>query len=275
MRPLARCVPVALFLMACGGTPVSERGALRRLDDVPRVARSEVARKRIFFGHQSVGSNIVDGLVDLVHEQPALGLHVLGLDASRTEVGGFFAHEQIGANEQPATKTEAFARLMDEGLAGRLDVAFHKYCFVDIAPNADPRALFGAYRATMERLRLSFPHVTFVHVTVPLTTVQDGPKAAFKKLLGRVPAGYAGNLAREEFNEAMRQAYRGREPVFDLAAVEASLPGGGIETFTIGGRHGLALVPAYASDGAHLNRAGRRVVAESLLAFLAELPGRK
>jgi hypothetical protein len=110
-------------------------------------------------------------------------------------------------------------------------------------------------------------------VTTPLMRVQSGPKALLKRLLGRSPGRYGGNFARERFNDLMRQAYGGREPLFDLAAIESTRPDGRREVIRSGGRSAHALVPAYTADNAHLNELGRRRVAEELLVFLARLPG--
>jgi hypothetical protein len=151
-------------------------------------------------------------------------------------------------------------------------VAFHKYCYVDVTETTDVAAVFDHYRQTMARLREEFPGVVFVHVTTPLVRVGSGPRAALKRLLGRDPGRYGGNFARERFNDLMRGAYRGREPLFDLAAIESTRPDGHRETIQSGDQRGYALVAAYTMDNSHLNEVGRRRVAEELLVFLARLP---
>ena len=50
---------------------------------------------------------------------------------------------------------------------------------------------------------------------------------------------------------------------------------GGLQRFPVGDKSAFALVPEYASDGAHLNPAGRRRVAEQLLVFLADVASRR
>ncbi len=92
-----------------------------------------------------------------------------------------------------------------------------------------------------------------------------------RRALGKAPGGYADNIRREQFNELMRREYTGREPIFDLAAVESTAPDGARQTFEFQGQRGLALFPPYASDGRHLGEAGRRRVAEELLVLLASL----
>lgn len=245
---------------------------MRTIGELTDAARAGLAARRIFFGHQSVGGNIMAGVADLVREQPALALKIVGLDEAGSPTGGFFAHARIGRNEHPATKTDEFARLLDEGLASRVDIAFHKYCYADILENTDAKAVFQHYQQTMTRLRGAYPRVTFVHVTTPLMAVQSGPKALAKKMLGRAPDHYQADFRREQFNELMRREYAGREPLFDLAAIESTAPDGRQETISFQGTNGRTLFAPYTSDGGHLNEMGRRRVAEELLVLLAQLP---
>jgi hypothetical protein len=241
---------------------------------VPDQAWRDLAAKRVYFGHQSIGGNIMEGVGDLVRAEPRLGLRVQGVEGL-PDSGGVFAHGTVGRNGEPGLKTDDFARRLEGPLRGRVDVAFHKYCYADILEDTDVAAVFEHYRRTMARLHAEFPGVVFVHVTTPLVRVQSGPRAALKRLLGRSPGRYGGDFARERFNDLMRDAYRGREPLFDLAAVESTRPDGSREAIRVGSRSGFALVPAYTSDNAHLNEAGRRRVAEALLVFLARLPAAK
>ena len=262
----------AALLGACGPGAVKEAAVQRStIADVPDSAWTALAAKRVYFGHQSVGANIMDGVADVIAAEPRLGLRVVAAEAA-PETGGVFLHGAVGRNEDPAAKTDDFAARLDGPLAGRVDVAFHKYCYVDVTAATDVPALFERYRQTMARLAAAHPGVVFVHVTTPLVTVPAGGAATLKRLLGRVPGRAADNLARERFNELMRKEYAGREPVFDLAAVESTRPDGTREVSDAGGQTACALVPGYASDGSHLNETGRRRVAEELLVFLARLP---
>ena len=266
----------ALLTAGCRGGAVRQevvRGA--SLSEVPDGAWQSLGTKRLFFGHQSVGYNIMEGVGEVIRDNPRIGLRVAVGEAALDSGGGVFAHGPIGRNGDPGLKTDEFARLIEGPLRGKVDVAFHKYCYADIAETTDVSAVFDHYQKTMARLRAEFPGVVFVHVTTPLVRVQSGPKAAIKLLLGRSPGRYGSNFARERFNDLMRAAYRGREPVFDLATIESTRPEGGRETIRSGNRSGYALVPAYTTDKSHLNELGRRRVAEELLVFLARLPAPK
>jgi len=262
----------ATLIGACGGGAVQEGAVLRSsLGEVPDSTWAGLGAKRIFFGHQSVGANIMAGVADLVAAEPRLGLRVV-TDAAALDSGGAFLHGPVGSNGDPGGKTDDFAARIEGPLAGRLDVAFHKYCYVDVTAATDVPAVFEHYRQTMARLAAAHPGVVFVHVTTPLVTVPGGAAVSLKRMLGRTPGRFADNLARERFNQLMRRTYAGREPLFDLAAIESTRPDGSRETFAAGGHRAYALVPAYASDGSHLNEVGRRRVAEELLVFLARLP---
>jgi hypothetical protein len=266
----------ALLTGACRGGAVKQEPARRSaLAEVPDSTWQSLGTKRIFFGHQSVGANIMEGVADVLRDEPRIGLRVAGGEGALAGGGGVFAHGPVGRNGDPAGKTDDFARRIEGPLRGKVDVAFHKYCYVDITGTTDVAAVFAGYQKTMTRLHAEFPGVTFVHVTTPLVAVRSGPRAALKRLLGRDPGRYGDDFARERFNDLMRDAYRGREPLFDLAAIESTRPDGSREAIRSGNRSGYALVPAYTTDSSHLNEVGRRRVAEELLVFLARLPASK
>jgi hypothetical protein len=118
------------------------------------------------------------------------------------------------------------------------------------------------------------PGTRFVHVTAPLSTVQSGPKAWAKRLLGKAPYGLVENARREEFNALLREAYSGKEPVFDLARVESTLPDGTRTTVSWQARTLPVLADPYTDDGGHLNEQGRLRAARELLSVLAAVPPR-
>ena len=225
-----------------------------------------LAQRSVFFGHQSVGMNLLEGLRDLAGEQKVPLRIVEGPPAP-----GTFAHRFVPENGDPLRKLKSFA----SGLEPSPQIAMLKFCFVDFDARTDAAALFARYQAALADLQARHPQTVFVHVTVPLTTAQGGPKAWVKKLLGRAPAGVAENAKRDEYNALLRAAYQGRAPLFDLAAIESTRPDGSRESVEWNGREVPALVPAYASDGAHLNAEGRRRAAERLAGVLAAVPLRQ
>ncbi len=213
----------------------------------------KVALERVFFAHQSVGTNVMHGLASLAAGQ--------GVELRFDEL-------LVPENGDPLMKLRNFERAVGER-AGTLDVAMLKFCYTDIGPDTDVPALFEQYRATLRRLQARYPGITFVHVTVPLTTVQTGLKAVAKRLLGGHPYGTLENVRREEYNALLRSAYLGREPLFDLARLESVDPEGRAVEVRWQGRAAPALASEYTEDGGHLNAAGSLRAAREMVKVLA------
>jgi len=237
--------------------------------------RSDLLRlshRRIFFGHQSVGMNLLDGVREIAGRYPDVPFRVIEAPAGAELPEGSLAHAYMTENGKPGLKLENFDRALSSGIGSVVDVAFVKFCYIDFSSMTDVPRLFARYQATLSELRARYPRIVFVHVTAPLTTVQGGPKAALKRLLGRVPAGVAENAKREEFNELLRRTYQGKEPVFDLARLESTEPDGRRELHEWNGGKVPALLAANSDDGGHLNDKARLRFARELIALLAALP---
>jgi len=266
--PIARALAVlpAALALSAAVTPVLA-------DDRVRQDLEAVAGRSVYFGHQSVGSNILDGVRDLASRE-GVALRLEEVTVAAGVPAGTLAHGFVADNGEPLRKLESFQRALASGSGKSVDIALLKFCYVDFDKGSDVRGIFARYQATVARVKADHPGTTLVHVTAPLTGVQGGMKGALKRLLGRAPYGLAENVRREEYNALLRQAYQGKEPVFDLARVESTRADGRTETFEWNGRPVPALVPAYTSDGGHLNDAGRLVAARELLAVLAAVPAR-
>lgn len=259
---------VALLLLACAllagcGEKMSNDHA-SGAPTAPNLARLET--RKIYFGHQSVGFNIVDGIRDV---KPSLALRETRDPADFN--GPVFAHARNGRNAAPLSKIEDFASTVRAGIGGRAEIAMFKFCYVDVNPQTDIKGMFEQYRRTMNELKDSYPGTTFVHITIPVTVVQSGPKAWVKQVLGKPLWGADANVKRAQFNRMMLAEYGGKEPVFDLAKFEATAADGSVFSFKAGGDTALALRTDYTDDGEHLNPAGRRWVAQQFLSFLSTL----
>lgn len=229
-----------------------------------------VAERRVFFGHQSVGMNLLEGLQELAKRE-GVPLRVVEARGAGSEPGTL-AHAFLEENGAPLKKLSSFSRQLAGGAGA--DVAFMKFCYVDVTADTDVAALFAAYRKTVAEVQAASPGTTLLHVTVPLQAVEGGVRGWAKRLLGRSPWGTSHNARREELNELMRREYAGKAPLFDLARVEATRPDGSSETSPWQGGQVRALVPAYTDDGGHLNAEGRRRAATELAAVLAAIPRR-
>ena len=227
-----------------------------------------VSRTRVFFGHQSVGMNILEGVGSVYAAHAITAPPVAEGVTEPGSDGGYIDHAFIGENVQPLLKIQDFAAKLRSGLGDRVDVAMMKFCYVDITSGTDVRAVFDDYRSTMAALQREFPHVTFVHATVPLTT-QPGLLSKLKSLVTGSGGSAADNAARERFNALIRQQYTG-DHLFDLAAAESTTPDGARVTGSYDGQRYYALYAGYSSDGGHLNAEGARVVAAAWLTAIAQ-----
>lgn len=213
-----------------------------------------VGSARIFFGHQSVGRDLITGLADVAPE-----LRVSSRDPLRAADGGMLTDAALGRNGDPTSKDRAFLEVvagLDPG-----DLAFYKYCFLDMGPETDPDSLFAAYARTLDRASAS--GVRVLAVTMPLTTIEPAWKRGIKTLLGR-PTDLALDRKRLQFNELVRARYP-ETARFDLARAESTLEDGSRSL------HGAVEVldGPYTDDGAHLNSRGRQHVAALFVRALA------
>ena len=243
---LAALLLAAALGAACGGSAPSalETKNLERMTVIDETLKADLETLRgaqIFFGHQSVGVNILEGLRTLAREA--------GIALEIGEAG-------VGENGRPASKFEDFARRAEAAPAGSLQLMLVKLCFADFTPSTDARPLVEAYERAVQRVRKAQPAVRIVHVTPPLFRPPAGLKTSIKRLLA-------------EFRGLLLAAFPG-ETFFDLAALESTRPDGTREQCEVGGQQIPMLWPGFASDEGHLNDTGRRVVAKAFAHTLAE-----
>lgn len=270
-----KCVFVLMLiiLIGCEGDKMSKSTAfIEPLSKVPESAWKSLSQKRIYFGHQSVGGNIIAGIGDIQAHDRRIELKISNLEKAETikEIG--FYHSYVGSNENPKSKVDDFAKKIENGIGFSADIAFFKFCYIDVNPSTNVAELFRYYKNTMEKLKNKFPKVTFIHFTMPLVKLQDGPKAWLKKIIGKPLSGMDDNLKRDEYNSLIVAEYGGKQPIFDLAKAESTLYDGTRAVISKNGKNFSALVPGYTYDDGHLNEVGRKTVAAALLSFLAQLP---
>jgi hypothetical protein len=237
---------------------------LSRLTDVNEADWARLGQRRIFFGHQSVGTNIMAGVTAVLAEHPKIRLSVVeSKDILNAPAG--IVHAKVGRNTHPDLKLDEFVRLSEQ--MPDKGVAMLKFCYVDVTAATDPAALFEQYRQRIDELRQRQPGLTIVHVTMPLT-ISESWKGRLKSRVLRRPTL---NAVRNRYNELVRRAYLGREPLFDLARLEATTPDGRRAFYQLGGDTVDVLVNDYTEDGSHLNDAAQRRVAEQFLITLARV----
>jgi hypothetical protein len=228
-----------------------------------------LATRKIFFGHQSVGANILQGVRDLMERDPRLRLNIVrSADPGRVS-GPALVESGIGRNFDPVSKFNDFVAALDRGMGNQEAIAVCKLCYVDVTHATDARQLFGLYRRHVDDVRARQPGITIVHVTVPLTADEPVLKAFAKRVLGRTP-GRELNIKRNDYNRFLRDHYGSTGVVFDLATVESTRADGSRTCFRAGQETVYTLSPEFTSDGGHLNEAGRGIAAHEFLVALAK-----
>ena len=136
-------------------------------------------------------------------ENPHINLNIVETSNPADFNHPLFAHARVGKNTDPKSKINAFSAFMKEAIGNKADIAFFKFCYVDVMAGTDVHKVFTEYMNSMSHLKKTYPKTNFIHVTVPLTTRQTGIKAWIKKLIGRPVGGYDDNIKRNQFNELL------------------------------------------------------------------------
>lgn len=252
----------AVLLLGCNG---QEEYAVSPQET--NIDWAQLENTKVVFGHQSVGGNILDG-VRLLAQRDGAQVDIVEQRSSPSSSG--FSHFMVGRNEDPLSKISDFVATVDAGAIDGADVALMKFCYVDFSAETDVQEIAQSYISNLDALAQRHPDTVFVAVTTPLRSVQTGPKAWIKKLLGREPAQYVENSVRADFNQLIRDHYSGDGRLFDLAKVEAEATGKRT-TVNVNGREVETLARELTSDGGHLNEQGQILVATELLKFINDV----
>lgn len=232
-----------------------------------------VKNRRIYFAHQSVGENLLAGLRQLAQERQDADLKIVETRSPTSVAGAGIVHFKAGRNTDPSSKNRDFLAVLDARSLPDSAIAMLKYCYVDMLLQSDVDQLFAEYQRTIATIRQRHSDIAIVHSTMPLTTPPTGIRAFANQLLGR-DTERALNVKRNAYNALLRNAYAGKEPVFDLAEIESTRPDGTRSYFTSGGNHVYTLAPEYTSDGGHLNEVAQRRAASILVRVLADARSR-
>lgn len=235
---------------------------------------NQLSEQRIYFGHQSVGYNMIDGIEMILKENPNIKLNIKKGKEPNLFLSPVFAHDNNGSNRDPKLKIDDFTKTMESGLGDKVDMAGFKFCYVDIEDGSDVKELFNHYKKKMNEISLKYPKVKFIYFTCPIKSLQSGPKVMIKKLL-RKDIGIKDNIARNIFNDLLRKEYKD-QLIFDIAKLESTYADGKREYTEVNSQKVFTMIPAYTNDGGHLSKKGKVKVGSELLIFLANISdGRK
>ena len=247
------------------------------MDKIKNISQNKwdlLSTQKIYFGHQSVGYNMVDGMEVVLKENPNIKLSIKKGKDSDLFKDPIFAHDNNGSNRDPKLKIDDFCSTIDHiGIDKGVDFIGFKFCYVDIEKGTNVHELFSYYKRKIKALSLKYPDLNIIHYTVPLKSLQSGSKAFIKKLLGK-DIGIQDNIVRNEFNDLLRKEYQD-QIIFDIAEIESTFTDGRRSFSEVNGNKVYTMVPTYTNDGGHLSKKGKKRIGEDYLCFLAEISSKK
>ena len=255
---LIYCI-IILFILFAGCDPMESK--VRPENSFEASIKTECIKTinshRILFAHMSVGDNILSGLAlenSKLKEQ--ITIHNINtiskIDTQKLGIN----HLEIGANTQPLQKLSNFRQFLfsnNNGLS--FDLVGIKFCYVDITSTTDIHAVLNEYTELVKDVKKRYPHIKFVHFTVPLTTHYRNLKSRIKHMI----LGDQDNIARNTYNELLCKAYKSDE-IIDIAGIESTYSDGNRMIHSHFQTSHYSLIPAYTTDGGHLNDLGKRIV---------------
>jgi hypothetical protein len=222
--------------------------------------------KKVYFAHQSVGYNIIEGMKKIIAKNNELNfIKILTLEeylqAKITEDDSSFylIHSGIGRNMFPDSKISDFRNKLDT--IGQVDAAFLKFCFIDVNRSTDVNLLHRNYMDAMSQFRLKYGNTKFLYFTCPVTAKENFIRGVIKAILNR-PDDL--NKNRNRFNNLIRE--NENIELFDLAFYESHED----NEKTTSEREYL-LKKYSTSDGGHLNDPGSEKIGAKLLLRLNDI----
>jgi hypothetical protein len=253
-------------------TQITDKPVLAHtIKDVPLEYWQKLATKKIFFGHQSVGADIIDGIRKIEMGHDFINLHIVEVNETTFGSGPVFLHAAIGHCPDAFSKFSDFEKFMNRLADEKIDIAFMKLCHADIKYEYDTDAIFNAYKKTIAELKARYPQTLFLHITVPLCSKPKGERILREsaKFFALHPSIWDDNQKRQEYNDRIIETFGRTDPIFDLAAAESTDSRGFRHYVEKDGRRIYLLAPEYDIDIGGLSEIGKRKIAEQFLIFLA------
>ncbi|MCU7932419.1 MAG: hypothetical protein KZQ90_16580 [Candidatus Thiodiazotropha sp. (ex Codakia rugifera)] len=269
MKPVFSPVLAFLIVLLSGCQSSNEEGLFIMPQHLAKDLET-LASARVFFGHQSVGNNIIDGLESIARDVQDVDLSIMDFHSFSESAGGCLVHSRVGKNAEPRSKCVDFGQIIDQKLSGMIDYAMLKFCYIDINRDTDVAKMFSDYQQIMDDLVGRHPEITFVHTTIPLRHSPSGPSIWLREVLGRPNISKLDNIKRNQFNRLIYSTY-GASPIIDIAASESTYPDGTRESFKMDGQTYYSLIGDYTHDGGHLNAIGSLHVASTFVQELAQI----
>lgn len=216
--------------------------------------------KRVYFAHQSVGYNIIEGIKEIISKNNDLDfIKIITLDEylqgelPDSDSSFYIIHSKVGINTFPDLKIKDFQNKIDS--IKDVDAAFMKFCFVDITRKTNVNSLYKNYMDAITGLEKKYEKTRFLYFTCPISIKENFVIGVLKAIL-RKPDDL--NKNRNRFNNLIRKNQN--IDIFDLAYHESH-----DENNTEMHEREFMLKKYATSDGGHLNNLGSEKMAYHLL----------
>ena len=138
-----RIILLMVLLVLITSCSDKKNGEVKIMDDSLRKDIKDIENVKLYFGHQSVGFNIIDGIEDILKKLPYANINIVDIDKDRELSENYIAHSQVGKNTQPNSKCDAFSKKLNEDLLSQTEIALLKFCYVDIRYPSNVEEVFS------------------------------------------------------------------------------------------------------------------------------------
>ena len=238
-------------------------------DDIGKIPQEKwlsLQKKKIFFGHQSVGLNIIDGIKKIISNNKQISFSID--ETTDFQIKSNLFHYRVGNNRDPLSKINDFVKIITHDKNSGPNIAALKFCYVDFQGESNIGQIFENYNNSIERLKSEYPHISIIHFTVPLKSQEFSLKTRIKMLAGMQSWELNDNIKRNQYNQLLINKYKGKDLIFDIAEIESTKPNGERTSFTYKNSKYFYMFDGYTYDGGHLNDTGKEKVASKFLLFL-------
>src|SRR2546427_3652753 len=103
------CVGLLVTVLAAVGCTTKNMEQVNRANMFSPEEIQRLGRVKVFFGHKSVGDNILQGVRDLEADHATLSLKVVSSNEPASVKGPALVEASLGENRNPESKNKAFA----------------------------------------------------------------------------------------------------------------------------------------------------------------------
>ena len=246
------------------------------IGEIPMEVNSSITNIKLFqetniyFGHKSVGNNIIEGIRTIARDNKRNDIIIYRLDDEEKLPKNYFVHSSIGKNGDPISKIREFQTNIDSLIKENLKIAMMKFCFADFDKNSDIDGVFQTYVTTINSMKNNYPDLIIIHFTIPLKAEKSflGKLKAFVK--GESDKIFYDNFARNKYNDLIWSNYPA-ENIFDIAKIESTYSDGKRKIEKLNGVQCYFMINEYSRDGSHLNELGQKLVANELINYIAKI----